>query len=361
MNYYCAVEVEHVRYARFLPLDQARKRSMELTTLADNQRRAEVNLYLMRGEERIFLYTFTLDPLPQKPAGAPRIVLHGDFDGRHTLRVDIKVDGSRYGGTEISLRRYLPRSRRPYLLLLLIPAAVVLFGSFLLARSCLSPAVSGGPSPEPEKTEEQSEEQRDTYGGEENGTEGTAEESTEEQSYAATEDAASPDETAQQEEQSASGEESAAAADQDTEAADRESAAADQAAAEKPEERGGAPNTEKPAAAPQEKTVYFPPDSARLTDNVKEKLRELVPTLRNIQATRVEIAGHCALYGTEQGRMGLSADRARAVYRYLQRSGWNPEDKPNITWYGGKQPVTEERDEQRLNRRVEIRVSSSAQ
>ena len=352
MNYYCAVEVEHVRYARFLPLDQARRRTMELTTLADNQRRAEVNLYLMRGEERIFLHTFTLDPLPQKPAGAPRIVLHGDFDGTHTLRVNIEVDRKRYGGTEISLRRYLPRSRRPYLLLLLIPAAAVLLGAFLLARSCIFPAVPGDPADETVRTEEQAE----PYTGESNddGQE-PAGDTTEEKAYAEEDDAPTSDDAPRQEDESpadeeTADEETAAADEQDTTAAEPVTAPSDQETVPSDQE----------TAAPLQNTVYFPPDSAQLTDAVEENLRGLLPELRGVRASRVEIAGHCALYGTEQGRMDLSANRARAVYRYLQRIGWNPEGEPKLIWYGGKQPVTKDRERQHLNRRVEIRISSSA-
>ncbi len=101
-------------------------------------------------------------------------------------------------------------------------------------------------------------------------------------------------------------------------------------------------------------TLYFPPDSYKLTTKAKEKLNSLIPTLNRITDTQVAIYGHCALYRTERGRIKLSQQRAITVYKYLIKRGWKPEVKPEIKGFGGKKPLTKDPKKQYLNRRVEI-------
>jgi len=106
----------------------------------------------------------------------------------------------------------------------------------------------------------------------------------------------------------------------------------------------------------EKEVVYFEPRRAVLIPEAKQELDRILISLNKIPDSNVTISGHCALFGTEQGRYILSVIRAQRVYNYLRQCGWNPEKKPRIEGLGGKQSVTEDTDMQRLNRRVEINI-----
>ena len=103
-----------------------------------------------------------------------------------------------------------------------------------------------------------------------------------------------------------------------------------------------------------EATVYFSPNSAVLLPDTQEALLGLAEELSTKPEWRVQVSGHCALAGTEQGRIELSWERAQMVSSYLLASGWSPQEAPVLTGFGGKMPVTVDEDLQHLNRRVEI-------
>ncbi|GEM_PF-5471960 len=106
-------------------------------------------------------------------------------------------------------------------------------------------------------------------------------------------------------------------------------------------------------------TVYFLPDSPLLTRQAEEKLNKIALTLKNLPPGNtkdytVQIYGHCALYGTERGRISLSRKRAINVFRYLKEQGWEPSSRVKVAGLGGTKPVTRDPKKQYLNRRVEI-------
>ncbi|MFP4205665.1 MAG: OmpA family protein, partial [Spirochaetaceae bacterium] len=134
-------------------------------------------------------------------------------------------------------------------------------------------------------------------------------------------------------------------------------------AAERREE-GAEPEPADPEPAtpsPREWTVYFRPDSPELTEPTREELAGIAEELAAAEETaesnterEVDIVGHTALAGTEQGRYGLSRERARNVYEYLLSEGWEPAGEVAVRGVGGEEPVTRDPDEQQRNRRVEI-------
>ncbi len=107
-------------------------------------------------------------------------------------------------------------------------------------------------------------------------------------------------------------------------------------------------------ALPITETVYFLPNASGLTPDTLTILDRIAGELASRPGWLVIIEGHCALAGTEQGRVDLSQERAGRVFDYLAASGWAPESGPEIHGYGGAFPVTKERALQNLNRRVEI-------
>jgi outer membrane protein OmpA-like peptidoglycan-associated protein len=106
--------------------------------------------------------------------------------------------------------------------------------------------------------------------------------------------------------------------------------------------------------------VYFPPDSAELTAPAKAELDAILHVLSRNAGKPVAIVGHCALFGTEQGRIELSEARARHVRRYLLDAGWQPAKDPATRGVGAAEPLTREPDGQAKNRRVELRFVDSA-
>ena len=83
-------------------------------------------------------------------------------------------------------------------------------------------------------------------------------------------------------------------------------------------------------------------------------LDEFLDDFEGVSDLPLSIVGHCALFGTEQGRTDLSLRRAQAVSNYMKNRGRLPESPDEIIGMGGKQPVSREIALQHLNRRVEI-------
>lgn len=125
---------------------------------------------------------------------------------------------------------------------------------------------------------------------------------------------------------------------------------------------GGAAAAEGSAAATlrearQARVVYFAPESAVLPAPARRLLDGLLPLLRDHPEFAVFIEGHCALFGTPQGRAALSLMRARVVEHYLYGGGWAPLIEPRVEGAGGARPVTRDPGRQALNRRVEVRIT----
>jgi len=114
------------------------------------------------------------------------------------------------------------------------------------------------------------------------------------------------------------------------------------------------PPEPNPLPAPDPGGVLFQPNSPVLTDLAKSKLDKITITLSAGTMTLKMVRGHCALYGTEEGRQILSKERAQAVTDYLLNRGANLSDETEIIGVGATMPLTRDQNLQELNRRVEI-------
>lgn len=113
------------------------------------------------------------------------------------------------------------------------------------------------------------------------------------------------------------------------------------------------PESPEFSAFPDQTTVIFKPESAALTAAAKGEMDELIDKFP--ENVGIEIGGHCAIFGTETGRVRLSRARAAAVADYL--SGRIPDSvRVEIRGYGGSRPITRDLELQDMNRRVEINV-----
>lgn len=106
---------------------------------------------------------------------------------------------------------------------------------------------------------------------------------------------------------------------------------------------------------PALRTGYFEFDSARLTDEAKEILRENAAWLRAHPEKEVQIQGHCDERGTVEYNFNLGQRRAEAVKAFLIGLGVSADRIQTIS-YGEERPVAMGHDEEAwsLNRRAEF-------
>ncbi len=104
--------------------------------------------------------------------------------------------------------------------------------------------------------------------------------------------------------------------------------------------------------------IQFPPDSAVLLPAEREKIRRIAEILRKYPDRDIMITGHTALAGTEEGRMQLSAERARAVGDFLLSIGVSRPERLVIRGLGATEPLSDNHSEEgrHRNRRVEITI-----
>jgi len=358
-----AIEVENRYFVKLFDCEREASGYLNLTTVERRQKKALVKVFLIKNKNKIHLHTFTAERLAKIDAEKPKIDLKGKLDPNKKLELTLFLEGKQYSTKTVDIGRYL-RTPLPALIgiLLGIIAVLVLLFFFLFRENVFD--IDGEAGRAASGKERQTEAAK---GEEEQPQPGYTEE---EQEEFPSEENSQPEQTSREEPSS----EGPVPEEQTSEGALQEGPAPEGA----PEgsglgiETGGAetgdadrPETEKPEVTPppaaelqtQQWTVYFNPDSARLTEEARQRLADIRNQLQAHPEGRVVISGHCALFGTERGRTELSQDRARTVLQYLLESSWDPEREPDVKGVGGKQSVTEERDKQYLNRRVEITIS----
>jgi outer membrane protein OmpA-like peptidoglycan-associated protein len=355
------VEIEHVHYALFLDLQKDVQKKLDLTTLADNQRKAAIKVYLFSAGKKILLKEIEISPLPPKPAGEIKITLKGRLEKKRHLRLTVLFGKKQVHTSSVDLTKYHEKRSLwwvPVLLFVIAgAAAAVVFGTGTAGERRRA-ARSSEEMPAGEEREEdgRAEETRETGAGDTGGTD-------EDDSAAAAEEkapeAGAADAGTADTAETAPG----AGAEEGTpepEAEPGPPAAEEEAApGEAPEEEEIAAEEPAPPEVPAEtirRTVYFEPESAALTEESRGVLLQVLNLLTRYEDAKVEIIGHCALYPTVIERKTLSIERAEQVYSFLVTHGWTPEVPPDIRGVGGDRPVTTAEHQQHLNRRVEINI-----
>jgi outer membrane protein OmpA-like peptidoglycan-associated protein len=317
------VEIDNRRIVEVVPLRHGAQGSMDLAAIERGQRRAIVKLFVLQDDHSRPLTTIDVRDLPAFPNRRALLRLTTRVERSGELVVRLDVEGRLYREERVDVRPYLRRSGRR--------AAAAIIAFLLIAAGVLYFALQG-PSDAPLVGRAE----RDA-------------EAAEQPAEAADQPAEAADQPAEvpgQEPRLEPGDADAAPAAGD--------GASDGATPE-----GRAPEADEPPEAPppSDWTVYFFPDSPRLTDATRDRLADVAEELErySVDAT-VTIVGHTALAGTEAGREDLSRDRAQNVYRFLQAQGWAAEQEAVVRGVAGRDPVTRDPERQELNRRVEIRV-----
>ena len=353
MNVYLGVEIEHRHYAQLLPLrkHKAEQGKLLLTTIADRQKRAIVRTFILSEKGRHLLKEFEVRNIPSSQAGDPHIDIHAKYDGKRTVNLLLRLNGRQYTRETVDIGKFLPRSFGWVWILaavLLLTLLSLLWFCGPLRKSDTVSADSARPESTftrqiPSEDEESTERAVDTTTSPEAGSQtksSTAQGSAPDPDrlQAAPESTVSPSEEATPEEPPS----------QADRTAESESAAATAPAA-------------KPITPAEQETfatgphlVYFRPDSTALTDSARTALRELSTELPSDH--EVIVRGHCALFGSEEGRIEISELRAENVFAYLKEAGWDPVRRVTVEGVAGRDPVTRDRTRQDLNRRVEIIV-----
>ena len=103
--------------------------------------------------------------------------------------------------------------------------------------------------------------------------------------------------------------------------------------------------------------LYFEYDSAKLTQESKSLLREVLKTVKNRKSNEVYVTGHTDLVGTEAYNIELSSRRARHVRDLLVSSGIESSSL-FVSYYGKARPLVPTNDKvpEPRNRRVEVIV-----
>lgn len=371
------VEIEHVHYALFLDLQKDVQKELDLTTLADNQRKAAIKVYLFSAGKKILLKEIEISPLPPKPAGEIKITLKGRLEKKRHLRLTVLFGKKQVHTSSVDLTKYHEKRSLwwvPVLLFVIAGAAAgVVFGTGTAGeRRRAARSREEMPAGEEREEDGRAEETRETGAGDTGGTDeadsaAAAEEKAPEAGAADTGAAEAPAsgaaDTAEAAETGVAEAAPEAGAEEGTPEPETEPGppAAEEEAApgEAPEEEVIAAEEPAPPEVPAEtirRTVYFEPESAALTEESQGVLLQVLNLLTRYEDAKVEIIGHCALYPTVIERKTLSIERAERVYSFLVTHGWAPEIPPDIRGVGGDRPVTTAEHQQHLNRRVEINI-----
>lgn len=307
------VEIENRSYIELLNLNKNSYKTLNLTTLVDNQAAVIIKIFLNRSGGRTLLKEFYIRNLKLKVSGLPRFELNSSFDGKF-LSLILMVDGKKTDHSEINLRPYLRNKFLPLFIILSLIAVFLLFagGKWIFSEFLFN---DGAATVTRNKTEDAKTEK--VY-------------------------------------------EKPIKSDTITET---------KLITEKPapteangiEESSETKNSSIKVAKKVESTLYtayFIPDNTLIQKDAAKILTNLAKELKTLPNAKVEISGYCAMTGTEEGRERLSKERAYNVLDYLKKEGWIPKPEPVVKWYGGTRPVTLNQKEIYRNRRVEIKIVS---
>ena len=329
MRFFLGVEIDDNRVAWIYDSQKSKISSVKLTTVAENQRKAQIRIYLKRNEKKHLIATETISGIPDMHAGEPSIdfvpVLHGK-----SLEYSIYLNSRLVKRNTVALNKYI-RSIIPLIIIGAVVLAAVIAAAFiLLFKPFREKPVQAEKNFKTEKPVQKPETAAKPAGQDQN--------EVKEETRPAAEPASAPVEKAEEEPK-----------------------------AEEPAVKAAPPA--EPVIKYEESriadsiSVYFEPDSSVLTEETKNRLSMFIQQLPSSEdfeegSFTLEVRGHCAKFGTEEGRAELSRERAENVDIFLE-TRWGLESESSVAGAGASEPVTLKKDEQYLNRRVDINVIGS--
>lgn len=348
------VAIEGKKYIPLLSLKKDAVGTLDLTTISNRQSRAIIKLFLRTDNRRQLLREIEVSDIHPDRAGVPLIRLQGVYTDQRILAFKVTVNGRFRFQIDIKPKEYVRRRKKwLFLLILLLLGAGIIFSLWLSAKK--------------------GKEQQDAQTLQEAAGQPLGKETAQDQNAEA--EPAKKDESIKAEPLSAgsvggkTAEEIRSAKPPVSEPVSEVQADTVQSATSSKQVGAVKPLTGGKPAEPAElkksteptlpeNTIYFLPDSSLLTPAAEIKLRSLLPLLLENADLKIEILGHCAPMGSEQGRNILSFERARRVSDFLSASGWKPYLQAKVNGAGSSKAVTRNPEMQHLNRRAEILIIS---
>lgn len=333
-----SVEIDNSRFVPLLSLESRGSGRLPLTTIAPRQRRAIVNLAVVRNGKPTTVRRFEVAGEQLGGRNHPRIDVEAHHDGGGRIQLKLFIENRLYTSTildvspHMSGRRVLPWLIGSAALVALVVALLLFIPQRLPIRSTdggdqgeVPPRTAGresepaSPTPTPAQAQQ--------------ADEGAAEQDAASRPKRDTEDAA----------ESAGG------------GGGSNGPVSAEAADDTPSPAFGGPADEvTPPRAGDPVVIYFLPDSSRILPEAGQRIERLYGVLRRYPDHRLVIEGHCAIAGSEAGRAEISENRARNVRLLLEELGWDFGDDSRVLGLGATAPVTTDMELQYLNRRVEL-------
>ncbi|TVR04107.1 MAG: OmpA family protein [Spirochaetaceae bacterium] len=333
-----AVEIDHSRLVPLVTLERGGSGSIDLTTIVERQQRAVIRLFLLSDAAPKLLTTVSLEHLDQTAQRRPVLRLDAAIRGRHAT-CTVMVDGTRASRTRIDVADWLPSRNYGAIVAVAALLLLLLIGGGWLIQGMLRPAgpvVTSAPAAPPAVATRPAPAQPPVT------------------PPAVVSPAPGPAETA-------APEPPPVVTPPETETTTPPAVSPAPAETAPPRTVEPAPSPAPPTAAivgQQQRTVYFLPDSNVLTATARRELQQIAEWLGDLPRENIEvrIEGHCAPAGSERGRLELSRQRARAVEQFLRSAGWSPARAPLVEGFSSDRPVSQDPEQQHLNRRVEVIV-----
>lgn len=324
MNFLLGIEINDHRIAWIYNSAKSNISTIKLTTISAHQRKAEIKIYLKRNNRKYLIASETVTNIPNMAAGEPSIDIRPEIDGK-TLNYSIYLNRKFIKKGSVRLNRYLRPWKAAGISALVIAAVLLIFAGLYFFN------------PFKVKTTEQDKGAKADI----------------QQTDAAVEqkaESAAPAGTAATEDRAAEAEPEAAQPEPETKPPTSAAAEEEPAVEIIFEERSIADSI----------SVYFKPDNAALTQETKDKLNSFIsglPSADDFEDGKfsLQVKGHCAKFGTEEGRAELSRERADNVHIYL-KNRWGIEAESVITGAGASEPYTLDKEKQFLNRRVDVNL-----
>ena len=338
MDFTC-VEIKNVKYIKLISLDKQSEKDLDLTTIHKDQELAYLNIFLIdKNKKKTLLKSIQINNIRPGNTGIPELHLSVAYDGKQYYKIVLKLNGYIYHNSVIDMKLVKKSPFRIGNIALISSAIVILFflGFFMIKTLGNSRNIQMVNNSTIGNTENQDGNNRESGKEQKTTDQTTTDQTTTDQT---TTDQTTTDQTTTDQ----------TTTDQTT----TDQTATDQTTTEHTE------TIIESRLIDDNATVYFYPNSIILTSEAKAILRQVLQILRSEDNLYVDIIGHCAFFGTENGRQEISTERAESVYSFFIDNGWTPQEQPKLAGLGHDQIVTRDPEKQNLNRRVEITIKSN--
>jgi len=344
MDFTC-VEIKDAKYIKLIALDRKSSKELDLTTIYREQELAYLNIFFVdKNKKKTLLKSIEITNIRPGKSGIPELHLSVSYDGNQYYKIILRLNGYIFHNSVIDIRQ-IKKSPFRFMNIAFIALAVIIVG--LLSFFSIKALRYNSKDDLPQGAQVINGAIKEKKSSENLTGQTTSEKSTSTQTDSTQTDSTQADSTQTDSTQT----DSTQADSTQTDSTQTDSAQVDSTQVD-----------EEPVIQSKmiddKATVYFFPDSSKLTSGAESVLDQVLSILESEEDLYVEILGHCAFYGTEKGRQEISTDRAENVYSYFISNGWTPEYQPRLAGLGHGQIVTKDPEKQNLNRRVEIIIKS---